>query len=103
MDELQEVSPQAVDYLRSIDLAFWTAPHFFGKLCGRNASNVVEIVNSRIVEERNLSIIIELLHALTVPRGAWGHGGIPPVSSLFAICQHISDVPDGSTIIPAQP
>ena len=39
-------------------------------------------------------------YLITVPRGAWG---IPPVSSLFAICQHVYDMPDSSTIIPAQP
>ena len=63
MDKLQEVSPQAVDYLRGIDLALWATPHFPGKWYGHNTSNVVEIMNSWIIEERKLSII-DLLHAL---------------------------------------
>ena len=62
-DKLQEVSPQAVNYLRGIDLALWATPHFPSKRYGHNTSNVVEIMNSWIIEERKLSII-DLLHAL---------------------------------------
>ena len=58
MGELQGVSPQAVDYLRGIDLALWPTPHFT-----HNTSNVVEIMNSWIIEERKLSII-DLLRPL---------------------------------------
>ena len=54
MDELQEASPQAVDYLGGIDLAFWTTPYFPGKRYGHSTSNVVEIMNSWIIEERKL-------------------------------------------------
>ena len=63
MDELQEASPKAVGYLRSIDLTLWAAPHFPGKRYGHNTSNVVEIMNSWILEERKLSII-DLHHSL---------------------------------------
>ena len=62
MDELQEASPQAVDYLRGIDLALWATPHFPGKWYGYNTSNVVETTNSWVAEERKLPII-DLLRA----------------------------------------
>ena len=63
MDELQEEFPQAVDYLRGIDLTLWATPHLPGKRYGHNTSNVVEIMNSWIIEERKLSII-DMLHPL---------------------------------------
>ena len=46
MDKLQKLSPQAVDYLRGIDLTLWATLHFLGKRYGHNTSNVVEIMNS---------------------------------------------------------
>ena len=54
MDGLQEGSSQAVDRSRGIDLA---TPYF------HSTSNVIEIMSSWIIEERNFSII-DLLHAL---------------------------------------
>ena len=63
MDELQEAFPQAVEYLRGIDLTLWATPHLPGKRYGHNTSNVVEIMNSWITEERKPSII-DMLHPL---------------------------------------
>ena len=56
LTEEKELSPQAVDYLRGIDLALWATPLFPGKGYGHNSSYVVEIMNSWITEERKLSI-----------------------------------------------
>ena len=61
--ELEGVSPQAVGYLRQIDLALWATPRFPGQRYGHSTSNVVEILNNWIVEERKLSVV-DLLHAL---------------------------------------
>ena len=51
MDELQIVSPQAIDYLRGIDHALWATPYFPGRRYSHNTSNMVEIINNWIVEE----------------------------------------------------
>ena len=62
-DKLATVSPQALDYLRNINMSMWATPHLAGKRYGHNTSNLVEIMNSWIVKERKLSII-DLLHSL---------------------------------------
>jgi len=62
-DKLATVSPQALDYLRNINMSMWATPHLAGKRYGHNTSKLVEIMNSWIVEERKLSII-DLLHSL---------------------------------------
>jgi len=62
-DKLATVSSQALDYLRNINMSMWVTPHLVGKRYGHNTSNLVEIMNSWIVEERKLSII-DLLHSL---------------------------------------
>ena len=62
-DKLSEISPQATEYLCNVNLSKWATPYFQGKRYGHNTSNMVEIMNSWIVEERKLSIV-DLLHAL---------------------------------------
>ena len=61
--ELEGVSPQAVNYPRQINLALWATPRPPVKRYGHNTSNIVEILNNWIVEERKLSVV-DLLHAL---------------------------------------
>ena len=61
--ELEEISPQAVNYLRNSGLELWATSRFPGKRYGHNTSNIVESLNNWILEERKLSIV-DLLHAL---------------------------------------
>ena len=52
-----EASPQAADNVRRIDATMWTNPFLISKRYGHNTSNLVEIMNSQIINERRLSII----------------------------------------------
>ena len=61
--ELEEISPQEVNYLRNSGLELWATPRFPGKRYGHNMSNIVESLNNWILEARKLSIV-DLLHSL---------------------------------------
>ena len=61
--ELEEISPQEVNYLRNSGLELWATPRFPGKRYGHNTSNIVESLNNWILEARKLSIV-DLLHSL---------------------------------------
>ena len=61
--ELEEVSPQAVNYLRNSGLELWATDRFPGKRYEHNTSNIVESLNNWILEARKLSIV-DLLHSL---------------------------------------
>ena len=61
--ELEEISPQAVNYLRNSGVELWASPRSPGKRYGHNTSNIVESLNNWILEERKFSIV-DLLHVL---------------------------------------
>lgn len=63
MEELQEVSPEAVTYLRSLDQSLWAEPYFPGRRYGHSTSKVAGITDGLIGEDKRLSVI-DLLHAL---------------------------------------
>jgi len=63
MAALQAISPQAADYLNRIDRQLWATPYFPGRRYSHTTSNIAEVMNSWIVQERRLSIL-DLLYAL---------------------------------------
>ena len=63
LQKLEEASPQAADYVQRIDTTMWANPFLIAKRYGHNTSNLVEIMNSWIINKRRLSIT-DLLHAL---------------------------------------
>ena len=63
MGELQGVSPAAVAYLQGIDQSLWAEPYFLGRRYGHGTSQVAEIMDGLIGEEKKLSAV-DLLQAL---------------------------------------
>jgi len=60
---LQDISPQAAAYLEGILLALLAAPYLLWRRYGHNTSNLIEVMNKWILEERRLSAL-DVLHSL---------------------------------------
>ena len=61
--KLRDISPQAAAYLDDIPLALWAIPYLLGKRYGHNTSNLVDVMNKWILQERRPSVL-DLLHSL---------------------------------------
>ena len=60
---LRDTSPNAAEYLEDIPLILWSSPYLLGKRYGHNTSNLVEVMNKWMLEERRMCVL-DLLHSL---------------------------------------
>lgn len=63
MEKLQLLNTLAVKYLYGIPTNMWANAHFPSTLQGQLMSNIVELVNKLLQEDRS-SLITELLNAI---------------------------------------
>jgi hypothetical protein len=63
MEKIAAVNTAAAEYLRSITASLWSSAHFLGTWYGHLTSNIAELVNKILREDRRMSIT-ELLNAI---------------------------------------